>query len=69
MGGLRKLMPRTALAMLIGALALVGIPPFAGFFAKDAVLAGRARARHVRRDPLGGRRDAARSSPASTPSG
>src|SRR5436190_8794465 len=32
MGGLRKLMPLTAVAMWIGGLALVGIPPFAGFF-------------------------------------
>jgi NADH-quinone oxidoreductase subunit L len=39
MGGLRRLMPWTAVAMLIGGLALVGVPPFAGFFAKDAVLA------------------------------
>src|SRR5438128_8313420 len=39
MGGLRGLMPRTYLAFLIGALALVGVPPFAGFFSKDSVLA------------------------------
>jgi NADH-quinone oxidoreductase subunit L len=39
MGGLRKLMPVTWLAMLIGSLALVGIPPFAGFFSKDSILA------------------------------
>jgi NADH-quinone oxidoreductase subunit L len=39
MGGLQQLMPLTAVAMWIGALALVGIPPFAGFFSKDAVLA------------------------------
>jgi NADH-quinone oxidoreductase subunit L len=39
MGGLRRLMPRTYLAMLVGALALVGIPPLAGFFSKDAILA------------------------------
>jgi NADH-quinone oxidoreductase subunit L len=39
MGGLRKLMPRTYLAFLIGSLALVGIFPFAGFFSKDALLA------------------------------
>src|SRR5207302_2447350 len=39
MGGLRGLMPRTYLAFLIGALALVGIPPFAGFFFKDSILA------------------------------
>jgi NADH-quinone oxidoreductase subunit L len=39
MGGLRTLMPKTYWAFLIGALALVGIPPFAGFFSKDSILA------------------------------
>jgi NADH-quinone oxidoreductase subunit L len=39
MGGLRDLMPRTYLAFLAGALALVGLPPFAGFFSKDSILA------------------------------
>jgi NADH-quinone oxidoreductase subunit L len=38
MGGLRKLMPLTAVAMLVGSLALSGIPPFSGFFSKDAIL-------------------------------
>ena len=32
MGGLRKLMPKTWWAMLIGGLALAGIPPLSGFF-------------------------------------
>jgi NADH-quinone oxidoreductase subunit L len=39
MGGLRTLMPRTYVALLIGAFALVGIFPFAGFFSKDPILA------------------------------
>jgi NADH-quinone oxidoreductase subunit L len=39
MGGLRRLMPRTYWAFLIGSLALVGVPPFAGFFSKDSILA------------------------------
>jgi NADH-quinone oxidoreductase subunit L len=39
MGGLRQLMPRTFLAMLIGALALAAIPPLSGFWSKDAILA------------------------------
>ncbi len=40
MGGLRKEMPFTHATFLIGTLALVGIPPLAGFWSKDAILAG-----------------------------
>ncbi|MBI3455828.1 MAG: NADH-quinone oxidoreductase subunit L [Candidatus Rokubacteria bacterium] len=40
MGRLARGMPRTAAAFVIGALALVGVPPFSGFFSKEAVLAG-----------------------------
>ncbi|HEU0247112.1 MAG TPA: NADH-quinone oxidoreductase subunit L [Gaiellaceae bacterium] len=39
MGGLRGELPRTHIAFLIGTVALVGIPPFAGFWSKDAALA------------------------------
>jgi NADH-quinone oxidoreductase subunit L len=39
MGGLRERMPTTFLVYLIGALALAGIPPLAGFFSKDEILA------------------------------
>jgi NADH-quinone oxidoreductase subunit L len=39
MGGLRRYLPRTWLAFVIGALALSGLPPFAGFFSKDSILA------------------------------
>jgi len=38
MGGLRKEMPITFITFLIGALALAGIPGFAGFFSKDEIL-------------------------------
>ena len=39
MGGLRKYMPITHWTFLIGCLAIAGIPPFAGFFSKDEMLA------------------------------
>jgi NADH-quinone oxidoreductase subunit L len=39
MGGLRDVLPRTHLAFLVGTVALVGLPPFAGFWSKDAILA------------------------------
>src|SRR5437016_988718 len=39
MGGLKQVLPRTRLAFLVGTLALVGIPPLAGFWSKDAILA------------------------------
>ncbi|MCI4327611.1 MAG: hypothetical protein L3K16_08295, partial [Thermoplasmata archaeon] len=39
MGGLRKSMKVTSAAFLVGALSLSGIPPFAGFFSKDDILA------------------------------
>jgi NADH-quinone oxidoreductase subunit L len=38
MGGLREEMPVTAPLFAIGALALAGIPPLAGFFAKDHIV-------------------------------
>ncbi len=38
MGGLRKQMPITALTFLVGALAIAGVPIFAGFFSKDLIL-------------------------------
>jgi NADH-quinone oxidoreductase subunit L len=39
MGGLKEELPRTHVAFLVGTLALVGIPPFAGFWSKDGILA------------------------------
>jgi NADH-quinone oxidoreductase subunit L len=39
MGGIGQLMPWTRWAFLAGALALVGLPPFSGFFSKDSIIA------------------------------
>ncbi len=39
MGGLRRRMPLTFVTFLVAALALCGLPPFSGFFSKDAILA------------------------------
>ena len=39
MGGLRDKMPATFRTFLIGAAALAGLPPLAGFFSKDSILA------------------------------
>jgi proton-translocating NADH-quinone oxidoreductase chain M len=38
MGGLGRLMPRTRLGYLLGALALAGLPIAAGFYSKDEIL-------------------------------
>jgi len=38
MGGLRKYLPWTYGTMLVGTIAIAGIPPFAGFFSKDEIL-------------------------------
>ena len=38
MGGLAKKMPVTHFTFLLGWLAIIGIPPFAGFFSKDEIL-------------------------------
>ena len=39
MGGLRKRLPITYATMLIGTIAIAGIPPLSGFFSKDEILA------------------------------
>lgn len=39
MGGLKKHLPITHLTFLLGCIAIAGIPPFAGFFSKDEILA------------------------------
>jgi NADH-quinone oxidoreductase subunit L len=37
-GGLRKVMPWTFLTFAAGYLAIIGLPPFAGFFSKDKII-------------------------------
>jgi len=37
-GGLRKIMPVTFVTFLFGYLAIVGVPPFSGFFTKDGII-------------------------------
>src|SRR5690606_11895791 len=39
MGGLAGKMKITHITMLIGCIAIAGIPPFSGFFSKDEILA------------------------------
>src|SRR6266699_3566049 len=39
MGGLREKMPWTYRTFLVGTLAVCGVPPFSGFYSKDAILA------------------------------
>jgi NADH-quinone oxidoreductase subunit L len=46
MGGLARKLPVTWVMMLFGSLALSGIPPFSGYFSKDAIL-GAAFATHT----------------------
>ncbi len=42
MGGLKKYMPVTFITMLVGSMAIIGVPPFlvSGFFSKDEIVAG-----------------------------
>ena len=40
MGGLRKVMPHTYRTFVIATIALMGLPPLAGFWSKDEILAG-----------------------------
>ena len=43
MGGLRKQLPWTHGVFFVCCLAIAGVPPFSGFFSKDAILVGRLR--------------------------
>ncbi len=47
MGALRKTMPITGTMFSIGALAIAGVPPLAGFFSKDQILAVANRTGHT----------------------
>jgi NADH-quinone oxidoreductase subunit L len=38
-GGLRKMMPITFITFGLGYLAIIGVPPFAGFYSKDEIIA------------------------------
>jgi NADH-quinone oxidoreductase subunit L len=38
MGGLRRLMPITFVTFMVGWLAIIGLPPFSGFWSKDEIL-------------------------------
>lgn len=47
MGGLIRTMPVTAVAFLVCAFSVIGIPPFGGFFSKFLVIMGTVQAGHV----------------------
>ncbi|TMK85674.1 MAG: NADH-quinone oxidoreductase subunit L [Actinobacteria bacterium] len=47
MGGLRRAMPLTAVTWVVGWLAMAGIPPLSGFFAKDQVVAAASQAGRI----------------------
>jgi NADH-quinone oxidoreductase subunit L len=47
MGGLRKYMPITWLTSLVGSLALIGFPGFAGFYSKESIIVASVHASHL----------------------
>jgi NADH-quinone oxidoreductase subunit L len=53
-GGLRKALPVTFVTFGLGYLAIIGVPPFAGFFSKDAIIEAALGAGGARGYVLGG---------------
>ena len=53
-GGLRTVMPITFVTFGLGYLAIIGVPPFAGFFSKDAIIEAAVNAGGLRGWLLGG---------------
>ena len=53
-GGLRTIMPITFVTFGLGYLAIIGVPPFAGFFSKDAIIETAVNAGGLRGWLLGG---------------
>ncbi len=53
-GGLRKALPITFATFGLGYLAIIGVPPFAGFFSKDAIVEAALNAGGIRGYVLGG---------------
>ena len=53
-GGLRKALPVTFVTFGLGYLAIIGVPPFAGFFSKDAIIEAALAAGGTRGYVLGG---------------
>ncbi len=65
-GGLRKLLPITFVTFGLGYLAIIGVPPFAGFFSKDEIIEAAFDAGGVKGSSSAGPRCSARASPRST---